>query len=269
LEYVYSNDQVKGEWSFQGNPWMTGHTYKSTGYDKNLRSLVFAPHEYTYFFDPIAGKWSRSPEKNPYRADFYSVTVCSTPDGAVVWADKRNGGGDGLWQLDSSSRNWRELPIEGDKLPTKSPDQHGLAFDSLRNRLLFFSNADKNKGDVLSYDLKSSQSKWLGAGGKNKAKVPSRETVYHPELDLVVLAAKTRVNDNQRWLAYDCSANAWRGLDLKGDDPIGKGTSGGVFHNSVGMMYDPNRRLIWFVGQNSEVHALKLESSSIKSELLE
>src|SRR5262249_13199285 len=45
LEYVYSNDQVRGEWSFGGNPWMTGHTYKSTGYDPNLRAFVFAPHE--------------------------------------------------------------------------------------------------------------------------------------------------------------------------------------------------------------------------------
>ena len=54
LEYVYSNDQVRGEWSFKGNPWMTGHTYKSTGYDPNLKALVFAPHEYTYFFDPEA-----------------------------------------------------------------------------------------------------------------------------------------------------------------------------------------------------------------------
>ena len=42
LEFVYSNDQVHGEWSFGGNPWMTGHTYKSTGYDSRLRCLVFA-----------------------------------------------------------------------------------------------------------------------------------------------------------------------------------------------------------------------------------
>src|ERR1019366_1757118 len=40
LEYVYSNDQVRGEWSFKQNPWMTGHTYKSTGYDPNLREFV-------------------------------------------------------------------------------------------------------------------------------------------------------------------------------------------------------------------------------------
>ena len=87
IEYVYSNDQVHGEWSFGGNPWMTGHTYKATGYDPHLEALVFVPHEYTYCFDPTAGRWSRGPERNPYRPDFYTNTVCATPQGAVVWAD--------------------------------------------------------------------------------------------------------------------------------------------------------------------------------------
>ena len=73
LEFVYSNDQVRGEWSFKKNPWMTGHTYKSTGYDPHLKSLIFAPHDYTYFFDPKMGQWSRTAERNPYQASFYLV----------------------------------------------------------------------------------------------------------------------------------------------------------------------------------------------------
>lgn len=263
LEYVYSNDQVRGEWSFQGNPWMTGHSYKSTGYDPHLRSLIFAPHEYTYFFDPIQGRWTRSPEKNPYRADFYNVTVCSTPQGAVVWADRRNGG-DGLWRLDAASKTWHELPIKGDKLPGKSPDQHGLAFDSKRNRLLFFSNADKNKGDVLAYDLHSTELRWLNAHGRGNAAVPSRETVYLPTEDSVLLAARIQINDRWQWLTYSCADNAWKAVDIPGDDPMGKGTSGGVFHNSVGMMYDPARKLVWFVGQNSHVTVLKPDWAVIK-----
>jgi hypothetical protein len=83
VEYVYSNDQVHGEWGFGSNPWMTGHTYKATGYDPNLKALVFVPHAYTYFFDPRAGRWSRGPERNPYRPDFYVNTVCATPRGAA------------------------------------------------------------------------------------------------------------------------------------------------------------------------------------------
>lgn len=268
LEYVYSNDQVLGEWSFKRNPWMTGHTYKSTGYDPNLRCFVFAPHEYTYFFDPVKGEWSRSPEKNPYRADFYNVTVCATPQGAIVWADRRNGG-DGLWRLDATSRTWRELPLNGGKLPRKSPDQHGLAFDSQRNRLLFFSNADPQKGDVASYDLKAAETTWLGPRGRAAAAVPSRETVYLPDHDLVMLCARIKRDDRWLWLAYDCKANAWKGLEIPGDDPIGKGTSSGVFHNSVGMMYDSNRKHVWFVGQNSDVRVLKLDMATARIESLD
>src|SRR5258708_31778924 len=79
LEYVYSNDQVKGEWSFKGNPWMTGHTYKSTGYDPNLKCLFSAPHDNPNFFDPPAGKRTRGPQRNPSQADFYAVTCLPTP----------------------------------------------------------------------------------------------------------------------------------------------------------------------------------------------
>src|SRR5205085_5233202 len=72
LEFVYSNDQVRGEWSFKGRPWMTGHTYKSTGYDVNLKSMVFLGHEYTYTFDAIVGEWKRLPERHLIKPDWYT-----------------------------------------------------------------------------------------------------------------------------------------------------------------------------------------------------
>ena len=261
LEYVYSNDQVRGEWSFKNNPWMTGHTYKSTGYDPNLKCLVFAPHEYSYFFDPSTGKWSRGPERNPYRSNFYVVTVCATPKGAVVWADGPKGDA-GLWRLDADSRTWKLLPLKG-PLPGKSPDQHGMAYDSKRDRLLFFSNADKNKGDVAAYDFKNGEAKWLNTAGKDKADVPSRETIYLPELDAVLIGARVPVDGKQHWALYDCAKNAWFGAELTGLDPIGKGTGSNAFNNSMGLMYDPNRKLIWAVGQNGHVHVLRLEPASV------
>ncbi len=190
IEYVYSNDQVRGEWSFQGNPWMTGHTYKATGYDPHLKCLVFAAHEYSYFFDPRVGKWSRNSERNPFRPNMYVVTLCPTPQGAVAWADQRQGAA-GLWRLDAGSRTWKALPLKG-TLPAKGPDLHGLAYDSRRDRLLFFSNADKNRGDVAAYDFKSGAAKWLNAAGKEQAAVPSRETIYLPELDAVLVGAAYR-----------------------------------------------------------------------------
>ncbi len=262
LEYVYGNDQVRGEWSFQGNPWMTGHTYKSTGYDPHLKALVFAPHSYTYFFDPLKGKWSRAPERNPYRPNFYVNTVCATPRGAVVWAERVKGG-PGLWRLDAATRTWKALPLTG-PLHATSADQHGLAYDAKRDRLLFFSSVGKQRGDVAAYDVKSGKAQWLGAAGKDRAALPSREAVYLPHCDMVLLGARATVNGRLLWVLYDCGKNAWVGAELPGADPIGKGTSSRAFNNSVGVMYDANRRLVWAVGQNSHVHVLRFDPASAK-----
>lgn len=260
IEYVYSNDQVDGEWSFGGNPWMTGHTYRSTGYDHRLRCLVFAPHDYTYFFDPIQGKWSRSPETNPYRSNFYTVTVRETPQGAVVWAQDRKGAV-GLWRLDADSRTWRPLPLQGE-LPATSADQHGMVYDAKRDRLLFFSGVGKRKGNAAAYDFRTGKARWLDPEGWEKAAVPCRENVYLPEHDLVLIGARFPQGEEKRWLVYDAAANAYRTVHLPGDDPIGKGTFNGVFNNSMGLVYDPHRRLVWAVGQNSHVHVLRFDASA-------
>lgn len=257
LEYVGSNDQVSGEWSFKGNPWMAMHTYKSTGYDTNLKSLVFVPHQYTYFFDPKAGTWSRNSERNPYRPHAFINLVCSTPRGAVVWADTRSGR-EGLWRLDPSTRTWKVLPLQG-TLPTKGDDSHGMAYDSKRDRLLLFSRVGKNKGDVSAYDLKTGEAKWMNAAGKDRAAVSSRETIYLPEIDMVLIGARVPGKDGKSlWLTYDCASNAWVGVELTGADPIGQNPRLS-FNNSMGLLYDPSRKLVWAVGQNSHVHVLRFD----------
>jgi hypothetical protein len=264
LEYVYSNDQVHGEWSFAGNPWMTGHTYKSTGFDPKLKQFVFAPHDYTYFFDPDSGKWSRSQVKNPYRPNFYTTTVCATPAGAVVWGDPRSGEKAGLWQIDSDTRAWKALDLKGE-LHTKSADRHGMAHDTKRNRLLLFSDIGPKKGNVAAYDIKTGEAKWLDPAGADKATVACRETVYLPDTDMVLIGGRIKDEAGWRWLAYDCAANAWVTLALGGDDPVGKA---GAFNNSMGLMYDPARTLVWAVGQHSHVHVLRIDPKSVDAKLL-
>ncbi len=263
LEFIYSNDQVGGEWTFQGNPWMACHTYKTTGYDPNLKRLVFAAHDFTYFFDPTTGKWSRNGEQNPFRRNCFVVTLCATPKGVVAWADKRDHDAAGLWRLDPEKQTWQPLTLTG-RLPAKSPDRHGMAYDSKRDRLLFFSDADKDKGDATAYDLQTGEAKSLNAAGKDKAAAPSRETVYIPEADAVLVGARVHADDKLCWLLYDCGKNAWFGVELPGADPIGKGTGSDAFNNSMGLMYDPNRGLVWAVGQYSDVHVLRFDLKSAK-----
>lgn len=265
IEFIYSNDQVNGEWSFQKNPWMTGHTYKATGHDPASQSLVFAAHDYTYFFDARTSKWSRSDENCPFYPNMYHVTLATTKLGCVAWADNRSGGGAGLWKLAGSTRKWEALPLTG-KLPDMSPDRHGMAYDSKRDRLLFFSAVGKLKGDVAAYDVATGESKWLEAKGSAKAAVSSRETIYVPELDAVLIGARVNETDKQPlWALYDCTKNAWFGLELPGADPISKGS----FNNSMGLMYDPIRKLVWAVGQNSHMYVLRIDRETLERAPLE
>ena len=44
-------------------------------------------------------------------------------------------------------------------------------------------------------------------------------------------------------------------MALAGDDPVGKGN----FNNSMGLMYDPTRKLVWAVDTNSVVYVLRLD----------
>jgi hypothetical protein len=130
-----------------------------------------------------------------------------------------------------------------------------MAYDSKRDRLLLFSGVDKNKGDVMAYDMTTGEAKWMIAAGKGKAGVRSRETVYLPEHDAVLLGKTVAAADGEsRWLLYDCQKNAWFSLRLDGASPIGKDGS----MVSLGLMYDPTRRLVWAADQHNRVFVLKL-----------
>ena len=193
------------------------------------------------------------------------MTVCATPEGAVVWANQRQGGAAGLWRLDAASRTWKSLPLKGE-MPQTNADHHGMAYDSRRDRLLLFSDLGKNKGDVLAYDLKAGTTRWLESAGNQRALAQARETIYLPEADAVLIGAHIKSSKGELlWPMYDCAANAWLGVELPGAEPVGKK----MFNNSMGLMYDPQRRLVWAVGQHSHVHVLRYDAKSAKQRKLQ
>jgi hypothetical protein len=255
LEFTYTNDQTPGQWSFKQRPWMTGHTYRGWGYDPVLKKMLFAgKRDRTYFFDPAAGDWERKrTTPNLFDGGMYMVNLCSTPRGLVAWSylltDRVS---TGLWQMDAASISWKPLPLKG-KLPPSSSDQHGQAYDSKRDRLLFFHGSERDsRGDVTAYDFESGTAMLLSPKNREKAGLPSRETAYFPEADLVLIQAQVEGN---RWLAYDCAKNAWLGVKFAGPDLIGKQ----AYNNSLGLLYDSNRNVAWAVGQHSEIWALRFD----------
>ena len=83
-----------------------------------------------------------------------------------------------------------------------------------------------------------------------------RETVYLPDCDAVLVGARpSGPGGPPRWLLYDCAANAWLGVSLAGADPLGKER----FNNSLGLMYDPKRKLVWAMDLFSRPHVLALD----------
>ena len=261
LEFIYTNDATPGQWSFQRRPWMSPHTYRSYGYDPVLKRMLFAGKgEQTYLFDPAGGDWESRTIRNPFDGEIFTVTLCPTPQGVVAWAPLTTDRTEtGLWRMDAASRSWQALPLTG-KLPPQSPDRHGLAYDSKRDRLLCFSGTNPDSGgDVTAYDCKLGKAEPLSPAGKHGAALPSRESVYLPEADLVLVEAQL---PGKRWLAYDCAKNAWLGVKFAGEDLIGDQ----AFNNSLGLSYDANRKLVWALGQRSEIWVLRFDLKNADSQ---
>ena len=109
--------------------------------------------------------------------------------------------------------------------------------------------------------LATSEARWLTTSLQEPSAVHKRETIYSPVNNFVLLGAHVTANGRTLWPYYDCAKNASLGLELPGDDPIGKT----AFNVSLGLMYDPPRQLIWAVGQNGRVHVLRLNLTQTQS----
>jgi hypothetical protein len=250
-------------WTFKVNPWMGSHTYKHTAADGRGEKLVYIRSGYTWLFDPAQGVWSRSEDPYPFRHSEFLTTLCTTPKGVAAWTPPPRGGYNGgeIWLLEPGKETWMRLPVDGG-LPRMAPDQHGMAYDSKLDRLLLFSNCDgQHAGDVMAYDMKTGKARWLGAAGRDKARVMMRETIYLPEHEMVMIGARIRrADDRLLWLFYDCRKNVWSGSELGGkDNPLARGNSKVTHSVSMGLVYDSKRKLVWTTGQYSELHALRFE----------
>jgi Galactose oxidase, central domain len=258
IEFCYGNDGTPGDWSFGGNPWMTGHTYKATGYDPNLKGLVFGAHKYSYLFDPKAGAWSRFLAANPYRASFYTTSLIPTPKGLVAWAH----GGTLFWRLNAKEKTWEPLPVKG---PIFAPicDDAGMAYDSNRDRMLAFARSGPAGSKIATYDLTTGEAKAIEATGADKVQetfhaaqgkghFEFRESVYLPEIDMVMNGATG--------MFFDCAKNAWFAATIPSDSPdLAKHPS-----YNLGVMVDSRRNLVWAVDTNCNVYVMRVDPATLK-----
>jgi hypothetical protein len=263
LGQLYSNTEYPEGVNFNRRPWVTGHTYQNYGYDPSAKWMFFTGRRNDcHVYDPSLGDWFRrfaKPKGMSYDSCFYTLTLTPTPQGLVCWTNEGK-----LFR--NLGKEWKEIELQGGKLPGSVVDNSTVVHDSKRDRLLF---ARKGYGDKAEYDgvlhavdLKSGEVSSLAPAGKEKAgAIPYLcQLRYDPTNDLVLggCTLPPDADGFRRTPAYDCAGDRWVSLRIGGDDPSGKKGR----NVSLGMMYDAKRKLFWAVDTNSNVYVLRLDVAS-------
>jgi hypothetical protein len=96
-----------------------------------------------------------------------------------------------------------------------------------------------------------------------------RETVYLPELDMLLNMFRVKTDNGQVGnLAYDIENKKWIGLDLPmsdGQPRAGTGVGYWCFGGGRSLHYDPGLKLAVFFFSNTEVLVLKPDKAGLKT----
>jgi hypothetical protein len=264
LGQLYANTRYPAGLNFNLRPWVTGHTYRSYGYDVVSQKMLFTGRtRHTYFYDPSLGDWigrQAKPKAMAYNSCFYTLTLCSTPHGLLCWTKDGK-----LLRYASKQSEWTPLELSGDKLRGTVVDRAGCSIDSSRNQLVCMAKTAYRgpyDGIVYRVDLATNKVKRLQPAGHAGMKDIGflREQLYDPKNDLIVVGALLQADSDgvRRTPAYDLKHNRWIGLRIGGEHPHGKDGR----NVSLGLMYDAKRKLHWAVDTNSQVYVLKLDAQA-------
>lgn len=262
LGQLYSNTSYPEGFNFNLRPWVTGHTYQSYAYDATARRMIFTgQRRHQYLYDPDLGDWigrAAKPREMSYDSCYYTLTMCSTPQGSAVWTQQGS-----IFRYDASAGEWRELKMAGLKLPGSVVDNSTVLYDSKRDRLIFarkgYGDAHKYDGELYALDLKTLAASALSPKGRAAAGEISYlcQIRYDAASDLMLVGATLPPDGAgiRRTPAYDPAGNRWVSMRIGGTDPSGpKGRN-----VSLGLMYDAKRGLFWAVDTDSKVFTLRLD----------
>ncbi len=272
LGQCYTNTAYPGGVNFNQRPWLTGHTYKSYGYDVVSRRMIFVgQQELSHRFDPAIGDWdgrTSKPDGMTYDGGYYTLLCKQTPHSIACWTKDGRiftyaGAADGSGQ-------WSEMKITGEQISGSEVDSAGIDYDRKRDRLLLFPGryANPYSGEIISIAMKTATAERLHpAGMAGAARMPAflRETCYVASQDLlltgVTLAPDAENSaDGIRWTpAYDCAANTWIACKIAGPNPAG--TEGR--NVSLGLVYDAKRDALWAVDTQGHVFVLRLDAATL------
>ena len=211
-----------------------------------------------HLYDPMVGDWvgrGTKPDQMSRGCCVHFLIPCDTPSGLFCW----NQDGE-LFRFNPTKNPWAQVKLSGAKLPGTSVDSSSMVYDAKRDRLLCLSAKYMGKfdGEVYAIDLKTFEVKGLSPAGK--AAITSAMTVKHylreADYDVendVLLVASPLGKDSARMPAYDCAFNRWVTVKVADLQPVDRD------YISLGLSYDPKRKLHWAVGQWCQVWALRLD----------
>jgi hypothetical protein len=247
MEWNRYNNPNPGPFTFSGRPFMPVHTVKSYAYDVNLHKMVYAYNNHTWIYDPDKMDWDSVNIHNPWGGGWgYRSGIVNTPHGAFNWF------GDAYrpcrpYLFDTTLMNWRALPSTGDPFPGFYADANGVAYDSQRDRVLYF-----GVNTVYAYSFGDSTCTRLYPA--DSAIVTSdnryRDCVYLPNQDVVLIQIRLSGGN----LAYDCAANRWISY------PVTNYQSG-MNDRGTGLMYDPKRNLVWLSTAYQNTYVMRPDSA--------
>jgi len=261
LNFEYTNGLVPGQWTFEGRPFMSGHSYKTYTFSAVLDRMVLWKEPVVYIYDPDLHDFESERGSTDGGGNMYVTVLCATNDGVSAWTP------DGLWDLDPVTKGFDPVTVTGDELPAMSADRNALVYDSTTDRLMLLSAVNGNSGQVWIYDRAGGVVATASPEGMNRLAAENvdflREAVYLPSLNLLVLGTTFDRGDGTLLTpVLDVGENKWYGYEFGGQKD-----SHGVYNVSLGLVIDAQER-IWGINSRSHIFLLKVDGDQAVREAL-
>ena len=245
--------------SLLNRPWVSVHNYKHYAYDPTSGMMVSGRG---YLYNPQQMDWQRMEKKSlPYRFEWGSTVLASSPHGVVAWARKTSGEDAGLW-LTSKGSDWVDLQPTS-RLFVPWCDSHGMVYDSKRDRMLISSVGGSygkvSNGTLMSFSFKTKALEVITPENLELGKTNcARELAYVDHADWLLIGHNVQRGEKKTGKTltriYDCSTNKYFLLDA-GPVPDGYG---------AGWMYDAKRKLTYSFTTGGEAWAIRIEPKTVQ-----
>ncbi|HOX06948.1 MAG TPA: sigma-70 family RNA polymerase sigma factor [Planctomycetota bacterium] len=239
--------------SFNNRPHVPNHVWDAAAYDPASKKGVWMVRGGTWTYDPASREWDYPPAASI--GGELKVALASTPRGVVCW------GNDALQLFDAKAGSWTKLPLTGGKVGGAYGDTSGMCYDSKRDCLWLGHNGDP----MMRYDLAGGALTIIP--GKGRPGCFMRETVYVPEIDMLLNEIRVQGDGAAGNLAYDIEGQKWVGLNLpyEGKEQYISTREYWATTGSRSLHYDPLFKVAVFYYRDQEVGVARLDKPGLKT----